>query len=321
MTAPTPDSPLRLAQADWGYIRTSPSSLADGEEMPYEGGRQARLRAEQRCRGPRIDRRLSFSLARPLGPLRRVSGGFAADVVRDLQGLRRLEHRHARAATALRRSPTGRCGAGGGLSAPVHPRTQTDDAPPRGGLCADPRRSSWRPESRIPGPMGYLENVAMSTAIRNPIPWHDRSSGERIDPRVNPLVSPPPNVASVAVYSAKPRPLRRSRSTARSRVLGKASWCCPWSRRMTSGPGFPAIPFARRSSSGWMSRVRWPVGPARRRPIVPSRTYFAYAGDHYSGIRPNGYHYCNGCHTGHTFIVLDPTERTGKSNLDRFLGR
>ena len=38
MTAPTPDSPLRLAQADWGYIRTSPSSLAAGEEMPYEGG-------------------------------------------------------------------------------------------------------------------------------------------------------------------------------------------------------------------------------------------------------------------------------------------
>ena len=41
MTAPTPDSPLRLAQADWGYIRTSPSSLAAGEEMPYEGGRNA----------------------------------------------------------------------------------------------------------------------------------------------------------------------------------------------------------------------------------------------------------------------------------------
>ena len=40
MTAPTPDSPLRLAQADWGYIRTSPSSLADGEALPYEGGAQ-----------------------------------------------------------------------------------------------------------------------------------------------------------------------------------------------------------------------------------------------------------------------------------------
>ena len=45
----------------------------------------------------------------------------------------------------------------------------------------------------------------------------------------------------------------------------------------------------------------------------PARTYFAYAGDHYSGVRPNSYNYCNGCHTGHTFIVVDPKERTGKS--------
>jgi hypothetical protein len=45
----------------------------------------------------------------------------------------------------------------------------------------------------------------------------------------------------------------------------------------------------------------------------PARTYFAHAGDHYSGIRTNGYHYCNGCHTGHTFVVLDPRERTDES--------
>ena len=45
----------------------------------------------------------------------------------------------------------------------------------------------------------------------------------------------------------------------------------------------------------------------------PERTYFAYAGDHYSGVRQNGYHYCNGCHTGHSFNVIDPKERTAKS--------
>ncbi|MBN9123034.1 MAG: hypothetical protein J0I06_28500, partial [Planctomycetes bacterium] len=38
-------------------------------------------------------------------------------------------------------------------------------------------------------------------------------------------------------------------------------------------------------------------------------TYFAYAGDHYSGGRANGYHYCNGCHTGHTFEPADVRER------------
>jgi hypothetical protein len=53
----------------------------------------------------------------------------------------------------------------------------------------------------------------------------------------------------------------------------------------------------------------------------PARDYFAYAGDHYSGIRPNGYHYCNGCHTGHTFTVLDPTEQVGESFLWTFSGK
>jgi hypothetical protein len=50
----------------------------------------------------------------------------------------------------------------------------------------------------------------------------------------------------------------------------------------------------------------------------PARSYFAYAGDHYSGIREDGYHYCNGCHTGHTFVVLDPRERTGESRPETF---
>ena len=28
--------------------------------------------------------------------------------------------------------------------------------------------------------------------------------------------------------------------------------------------------------------------------------FYAYAGDHVSGVRPNGYHFCTGCHAGHT---------------------
>ena len=61
--------------------------------------------------------------------------------------------------------------------------------------------------------------------------------------------------------------------------------------------------------------ARWIGQPSGNR---PPRTYFAFAGDHYSGIRPNGYQYCNGCHTGHTFIVIDPTERAEKASIDLF---
>ena len=87
MTAPTPDSPLRLAQADWGYIRTSPSSLADGEEMPYEGG-------AERDYGPAKDdqgRDLIAACPSP-SPDRWSSSwanrGLTAAVVRDLLGRR-----------------------------------------------------------------------------------------------------------------------------------------------------------------------------------------------------------------------------------------
>src|SRR5262249_56346345 len=41
-----------------------------------------------------------------------------------------------------------------------------------------------------------------------------------------------------------------------------------------------------------------------------SATFFAIAGDHYSGVRPDGYHFCLGCHTGHTFIPADVRGRT-----------
>ncbi|MEZ6143425.1 MAG: hypothetical protein R3B84_22890 [Zavarzinella sp.] len=37
--------------------------------------------------------------------------------------------------------------------------------------------------------------------------------------------------------------------------------------------------------------------------------FYATAGDHYSGTRANGYVFCNGCHTGHTFLQLDIAEK------------
>jgi hypothetical protein len=40
-----------------------------------------------------------------------------------------------------------------------------------------------------------------------------------------------------------------------------------------------------------------------------SATFFAIAGDHYSGTRPDGFHFCLGCHTGHTSIPADIRER------------
>ncbi len=38
-------------------------------------------------------------------------------------------------------------------------------------------------------------------------------------------------------------------------------------------------------------------------------TFYAYAGDHVSGVRAGGYTFCTGCHTGHTFTTGNHAER------------
>jgi hypothetical protein len=319
MTAPTPDSPLRLAQADWGYIRTSPSSLAAGEEMPYEGGAKRDFGpnsdAEGRelvaaCPSPSPDHSVLFAGSPAGSPptsfgIYKVTDEWSTGtpVPHLLFNDPRLVDAEPVAVYARRFIPEPRR---------VTPVLAEHYAPPKGVRLASGELYTV--------PKGYLENLAVSTAIRNPIPWHDRSSGQRIDPRVNPLVSPPPNLASIAVYSA-----RRDRFDDPDQLRVPGSWekqtVVPLVDKDDLKAWVPSDPLRPSVLVGLDEQgkvARWAGLPSSNH---PSRTYFAYAGDHYSGIRPNGYHYCNGCHTGHTFVVLDPTERTGKSSLDRFFGK
>ena len=313
MTAPTPDSPPRLAQADWGYIRTSPSSLAAGEELPYEGGAERHFGpdkdAEGRdlisaCPAPSPDHSVLFAGAPAGSPPASFGIYRVADDWSHGTPVPQLIFDDPRLVDAEPVAIYPRRFA-------VEPRRMT---PPLAEGYAPPEGLKLASGERYTGPRGYIENIAMSTAIRNPIPWHDRSNGQRIDPRRNPLVSPPPNVASVAVYAAD---RDRFDDPDRLRVPGS------WEKRMV----LPVV--GKDRLTGWV-----PSDPLRPSVLVgldangkvarwsgvatadrPARSYFAYAGDHYSGIRENAYLYCNGCHTGHTFTVLDPTERTGDSRL------
>jgi hypothetical protein len=38
-------------------------------------------------------------------------------------------------------------------------------------------------------------------------------------------------------------------------------------------------------------------------------TFYAIAGDHYSGVRANGYHFCTGCHAGHSHHAVPLVEQ------------
>ncbi len=319
MTAPTPDSPMRLAQADWGYIRTSPSSIADGETLPYEGGAQLDFGpdrdAEGReliaaCPSPSPDNSVLFA-GSPVGSppesfgIYKVSDDWTAGVATprllfDDPGLVDAE------------------------PVAVYPRRFTPEPRRMTPALAE---SYGRPKSvklasgvSYAGAMSYLENVAIGQAIRNPIPWHDRSGGKPVDPRENPLVSPPSNVASVAVYGAN-----RDRFDDPDRLRVPGSWEKRLVLPLVAGddlrawiPSDPLRPSVLVGLDDQGKVARWAGTTSGNR---PARTYFAYAGDHYSGIRPNGYQYCNGCHTGHTFAALDPTERTDQSLLEMFTAK
>jgi hypothetical protein len=159
------------------------------------------------------------------------------------------------------------------------------------------------------GPAAYVENLAIPDAIRSPIPWRPTPAGERLDPRRNPLVAPPPNVVAVAFYAAH---RDRFDDPEVPRVPGeweKRSVLSLKEGRALAGwvPSDPLAPTVLVGLDAEGKVARWngtPTGEGGR-----PATYFAYAGDHYSGLRANGYHYCNGCHTGHTFTSADPRER------------
>ena len=314
MTAPTPSSPLRLAQADWGYIRTAPSSLADGEELPDEGGAQLHFGPDRDAEGRTLiaacpsaapDNTVLFA-ASPVGSSPTAFGIYS--VTDEWTAARPTPRLLFDDPNLVDAEPVA-----------VYPRRFITEprrlTPPLAEGFHPPKGVELASGASYTGAMGYLENIAISLAIRNPIPWHDRSGGKPIDPRANPLVSPPPNVASVAVYSAG---RDRFDHPDELRVPGT------WEKRVTVPlvgkdalrawvPSDPLRPSVLVGLDGGGKVAHWTGVAAENR---PAKDYFAYAGDHYSGIRPSGYHYCNGCHTGHTFTVLDTKERTGRSPLE-----
>jgi hypothetical protein len=159
------------------------------------------------------------------------------------------------------------------------------------------------------GPMGYVENLAVRDAIRSPIPWHPSSSPTRIDPRKQPVIPPPPNVTAIAFYAA-----HRDRFDDAERPRVPGAWekllVVPLESDGALRAWLPSNPLIPTVSAG-LDRdgkiARW-TGTATDA-NGGQATYYAFAGDHYSDTRINGYHYCNGCHTGHTYTSVDLRER------------
>jgi hypothetical protein len=160
------------------------------------------------------------------------------------------------------------------------------------------------PSGRVfKGSFGLFENSMIT------VPAPDDFLGQQTDLGEHPVIPPPPNVKSVVFYAAhrdhfddpvKPRiPGEWERlNTLPLDEHGKLRGWVP------AIPGTPTV-LAGLDEKGavarWTSKAKDSAGR--------SATFYAIAGDHYSGTRPDGYHFCLGCHTGHTFIPADIRER------------
>ncbi|MBN9121513.1 MAG: hypothetical protein J0I06_20585, partial [Planctomycetes bacterium] len=187
----------RLAQADWGYLRSAPSSLAPGAAVPdlfggalvFGPARDADGRElTAGCPGPCPDATVLFAAA-PIGApaafgLYRVADDWTGGPPVPELLFDDPTFADAEPAAVYARGP----------EAVFREEPVATSAPPAGLSLAGGRRHT--------GAVAYLENLAVRDAIRSPIPRRYAPTDRPGDPRYNPVIPPPGNVAAIALYAA-----------------------------------------------------------------------------------------------------------------------
>jgi hypothetical protein len=292
-----PDGGFRLAAAEWGYLRAAPSSLALGAELPRQTGgafefgpaRDASGRALSACCPSPCPPTFVLFAAAPAGApaseygLYLVPESFGAQVPQLLFDDPALVD--AEPVAVYKRDIVI------GKSDPI----TVQGRPERIRLLGD----RW-----FDGPAGLFENNLINEAMPDPFP------GQATDAGQGPVVPHPDGLKALAVYAAHrdrfddPAVPRVPGGYAKLLVapLDERGHLSAW---IPSDPLMPIV-IAGLGADGkvfkWSSRAADSAGR--------TGTYYALAGDHYSGVRAGGYHFCLGCHTGHTFITADIRERT-----------
>ena len=153
------------------------------------------------------------------------------------------------------------------------------------------------------GPMGQLEGAFLNI-LNEPAP-----PGDVTDAGHGPVFANPTGVKAIAIYAAY-----RDRFDDPKEPRVRGGWekllVAPVDHMEHVKTWVPADPLAPTVLTGLGADgkvVRWAA--AAKDAAGRSGSYYAYAGDHYSGMKPNGSVFCNGCHAGHTFTAIDPAER------------
>jgi len=290
---------FRLAQADWGYLRAAPSALAVGSQMPRQTGGTllygpAQLDGQELtagCPSPCPTNLVLCSAA----PVEASPGAFALYLVPEEWSTPQRPQLLFDDPRLVDAEPVA-----------VYPRQiRVTAQEPTMATAGSLRPSEMRlPSGRVfKGSFGLFENSMIT------VPAPDDFLGQQTDLGEHPVIPPPPNVKSVVFYAAH---RDRFDDPVQPRIPGE------WERLNTlpldehgklrgwvpAIPGTPTV-LAGLDEKGavarWTSKAKDSAGR--------SATFYAIAGDHYSGTRPDGYHFCLGCHTGHTFIPADIRER------------
>jgi hypothetical protein len=153
------------------------------------------------------------------------------------------------------------------------------------------------------GPFGQLESHFLNIGLEYPVPNVDTDTG------AGPVITHPSGVKSVVFYGA-----HRDRFDDPVEPRLKGEWeklfVVPLNEAgelRVPVPADPLMPTVLAGLGEDGTVFRWSSGASDS--SGRSASFYAYAGDHYSGMRPGGYVFCNGCHTGHTFLDIDLAER------------
>jgi hypothetical protein len=289
---------LRVAQAPVGYLRSAPSSLAGGGPLPAMGGPGLSAGPDRDAEG----RSLTVGCPSPCPPGHVLLAAGPANGQPGAIGLWRVPDEWTTVPTPeplfddpafVDAEPVAVYARGIEITVTESPAS----TPP-----PDLRQSLASGRTHA-GPFGQLEAHFLNIALEDPIPNVTADAGTGL------VITHPTGVKAIVLYGA-----HRDRFDDPEKPRERGAWeklaVVPLDEQQQVKTWVPADPLMPTVLAGlgedgkvfrWSSRAKDAAGK--------SATFYAYAGDHYSGTRPGGYVFCNGCHTGHTFLRIDPTER------------
>jgi hypothetical protein len=305
MTAhPAGDGRLRLAQADWGYMRNAPSSLAAESQMPNQTGGVLQYAPDRDADG----RELTMGCPSPFPESFVLFSGAPVGATAGAFGLYLLPEDWSTPATRpallfddprlVDSEPVAVYPRPIVLREVAVPPSETDYELPKDFRLANGQEYQ--------GPVGRHHNNIINAQLPSPFP------GQQTDTGAVPAVPFPTGIKSFAIYASY---RDRFDDPQVPRIHGK------WERLLTVPihegrelsarvPADPAIPTVLTGLGEDGKVFKW--GGGAKDSAGRSATFYAIAGDHYSGTRKDGYHFCIGCHAGHTFIHADIHERLGE---------